>query len=994
VGLDMSKIAHFVTILLILICVDLHSDDYSEISFTDFELEILNAKGSYYDLSDYSSVDLLSYVNHANDDIDLKLLHTVIGKEIIYRLRTKQTDPEEILSQINTSDKKDNTLYLAILKSSVTCFDIEDIRKTFNISQSFASEKVSQDDQTRLIALITSNRAATTLYSSDQFDNDYNYYTRFLTDIAINKYENPDIRRAAIKGISELDYKQAIPDLVSIIQDEENISIPQVTRSTCIALGKFGANDAIAPIEHILTATDDKYIYGSAAIALSDIGTQEALCVLIDNERFIDSDFAAVSIRKQYDQVIDLLHSSDQELKILGIKASKHFFENEHVNQIKSIMLDILTESVDTQIILMILESLQQQIDRDEAKQIIELVDYKDEYSDEYEWIFKYAHSLPIEVKQSSVPIIALEQASSTACEYGDPAYRENGFLLIAERGHTGLMAGINTSNQLRILEVDKEDTTFGVYDNSWSGMVEAEEFWGVNTLSNTTLDFYDRRNIVSTAVALSGYDIGYPVSVLGNVDMLSHETSPGSWVDEYEITELRCDGLVEYCYELWGFEIWGKNSDHYNISKTEWVEEHNDFYSWPHNACKETSPDIQCGRSTDGGICTYMTATATKDNPTYNTYYIYDCETELLDLFITATDQSGIHYIKARKAGGPVMISSIQPQHPLSNSFSYKFTFSLESSENIYFFAKDNAGNYPDNYLSVYINTDAGEPSIPGAPNTSNSHPCRDNDYSISWSAISGADSYRLYENDIRIYDGAGLGMIRNQSNGEFDYKLAAGNNCGWSVTGDITSVSIAQIPPTSSITLIDPNYGDTIAVPFEFTWNQIDDAINYRLQIDESRNYLFPIDDTVIQTPSCTINSLHQYPIYYWRIKAENDCGWSDWSGSRLFFLTTTTAIHEVDLDVLPDNYSLSQNYPNPFNPETNIEFSVPKQSDIRIDIFNINGTKIRSLVDRSLSPGIWRVTWDGTNIHGTQVASGIYLYRLITDGYTESKKMILLK
>lgn len=94
------------------------------------------------------------------------------------------------------------------------------------------------------------------------------------------------------------------------------------------------------------------------------------------------------------------------------------------------------------------------------------------------------------------------------------------------------------------------------------------------------------------------------------------------------------------------------------------------------------------------------------------------------------------------------------------------------------------------------------------------------------------------------------------------------------------------------------------------------------------------------------------------------------------------------------VPDNYTLSQNYPNPFNPETTIEFSLPTASEVELKVYNILGHEVKTLAQGFYSAGPHRVVWDGSNDAGSKVASGIYLYRLSSSEFTDSKKMLLLK
>ncbi|MBD3258197.1 T9SS type A sorting domain-containing protein [candidate division GN15 bacterium] len=95
------------------------------------------------------------------------------------------------------------------------------------------------------------------------------------------------------------------------------------------------------------------------------------------------------------------------------------------------------------------------------------------------------------------------------------------------------------------------------------------------------------------------------------------------------------------------------------------------------------------------------------------------------------------------------------------------------------------------------------------------------------------------------------------------------------------------------------------------------------------------------------------------------------------------------ESDDATLPGDFALHQNYPNPFNPSTEIAFSLPEASEVRLDVFNIAGQKVTTLVDGTLEAGHHTVTWDGSDL-----ASGVYLYRLDAGTYSATKKMVLLK
>lgn len=102
----------------------------------------------------------------------------------------------------------------------------------------------------------------------------------------------------------------------------------------------------------------------------------------------------------------------------------------------------------------------------------------------------------------------------------------------------------------------------------------------------------------------------------------------------------------------------------------------------------------------------------------------------------------------------------------------------------------------------------------------------------------------------------------------------------------------------------------------------------------------------------------------------------------------------VQEFDGPVLPETYSIDQNNPNPFNPTTSINFALPTAAKTKIEVFNILGQKVRTLVDEYLTAGNKRVEWDGTDERGSAVASGIYLYKMTANDFTETKKMLLMK
>jgi WD40 repeat protein len=94
------------------------------------------------------------------------------------------------------------------------------------------------------------------------------------------------------------------------------------------------------------------------------------------------------------------------------------------------------------------------------------------------------------------------------------------------------------------------------------------------------------------------------------------------------------------------------------------------------------------------------------------------------------------------------------------------------------------------------------------------------------------------------------------------------------------------------------------------------------------------------------------------------------------------------------VPENFLLVQNYPNPFNPQTTIEFQISKPCDVTLEIFNMLGQKVAELVNEHKDSGYYAVVWNGKDDNGTDVANGIYFYRIKAGEFSDVKKMVLLR
>jgi hypothetical protein len=113
------------------------------------------------------------------------------------------------------------------------------------------------------------------------------------------------------------------------------------------------------------------------------------------------------------------------------------------------------------------------------------------------------------------------------------------------------------------------------------------------------------------------------------------------------------------------------------------------------------------------------------------------------------------------------------------------------------------------------------------------------------------------------------------------------------------------------------------------------------------------------------------------------------------------TSRIMADLDFDTANDDQNnpvlftaLHNNYPNPFNPTTTISFSLKEREMVTLSIYNLKGQKIRTLESTELESGQHSIIWNGDDQNGNVVSSGIYFYKLDTDSYSATKKMVMMK
>ena len=251
------------------------------------------------------------------------------------------------------------------------------------------------------------------------------------------------------------------------------------------------------------------------------------------------------------------------------------------------------------------------------------------------------------------------------------------------------------------------------------------------------------------------------------------------------------------------------------------------------------------------------------------------------------------------------------------------------------------------------------------------------------------------LYVNRIARWNGSawsGIGGVNStvQTLGVYDANLILGGY--FTVSGG--SVSTSRIAKWGAIpiapTLISPPNGAIgISLTPTLNWNDIPNTFDYGVQLTNDPNF----QSLIINVNGLT-NSEYTVPsgilelnkVYFWRANARNGLGTGPFSA--IWFFTSVVTNISTNGEI-PKEFRLYNNYPNPFNPTTNIKFSIPTQGFVTLKVFNSLGKEVATLVNENMSVGTYEVNFDAGSI-----TSGVYFYRLQSDNFTETKRMMLIK
>ncbi len=208
--------------------------------------------------------------------------------------------------------------------------------------------------------------------------------------------------------------------------------------------------------------------------------------------------------------------------------------------------------------------------------------------------------------------------------------------------------------------------------------------------------------------------------------------------------------------------------------------------------------------------------------------------------------------------------------------------------------------------------------------------------------------------------------------------------------------------LEPPNPFSLIEPELGiDSVSTTPTFLWhkatdNDLWDYATYKLYLSPDSTFsqgvigIYPADTHFTVPPGIPLNDNTRY---YWKVVAMDTDSLTTWGSnsdiSPWWFVVGKEGVREREGFGIPQAFSLSQNFPNPFNPATEIRYALPRATQVRLEIYNLLGQKVATLVDEYQRAGYRSVRWDAGGL-----ASGVYLYRLQVADFTAVKKLVVIK
>jgi hypothetical protein len=477
------------------------------------------------------------------------------------------------------------------------------------------------------------------------------------------------------------------------------------------------------------------------------------------------------------------------------------------------------------------------------------------------------------------------------------------------------------------------------------------------------------RASIVSTAQAIGDRHIEY--TIYDMIDAVNHwQNSPPGWYENWDgtindIDEIRCDGVVEYSYEKNNIMV--SNNDYIALSGNNHLTAHNDLHTYGYNL-GELCPKIQAGEncnyySPGSGTSHSLFDPLISSDPTIGNFSTMDLD-NIIQLNFKAGDNASVKdyvLLQVKKSNESTWRALIDKNNKLWKFRTVDLT-EWNGNEQYDYFHIPWTGRYENGcYTSGTYNFDLKIAVIDQGANSS------EEQYSFTYTvppltvAISGPAQLDYMENGTFTANPSyGSGTYtnyrwwwRNDDGGGGPSKAAGSNDDGGTPM---------YAPPGGTWYILSGQEGNqsiTISKPASFF---------LKCEVMDSYNHT-----------ATDIHSIYVNPNLSKKGNTEVTFGKED----------------------LPTEYDFFGTYPNPFNPSTTIEYALPYQSTVNVEIYNIKGQKVNDFSYSSQNAGNHHLTWNGQNRYGAKAASGLYIIRFKAESlegkaeiFQKSLKVIMLK
>lgn len=269
-----------------------------------------------------------------------------------------------------------------------------------------------------------------------------------------------------------------------------------------------------------------------------------------------------------------------------------------------------------------------------------------------------------------------------------------------------------------------------------------------------------------------------------------------------------------------------------------------------------------------------------------------------------------------------------------------------------------------------------------------------------LSWTKINGVSFYQLQiakdsNFTILIYNDStvqtNIKEVQLQSKTKYFWRVRAKNNAGWSSYSQVWNFTTAVNIPAPPVLNSPPKGAFGVAIPIEFKWFSSPDAENYTLLVDVDTNFTSPLLNKTVYDTVFTDSNFLPNTTYFWKVIANNFTGSS--APSEIWNFTTLTTLVENE-NFSPDKLILYQNFPNPFNSSTSISYRIPKDSDIKFFLYDLQGREILNMDLGFQRAGFHQFQIDFSKLNNFNLAGGIFFYKIVTSGFLGINKMVYLK